>query len=196
MDFSAIFNGESLTFEQFQEKTKDMKLADLSTGEYVAKGKSDDYKAKVKSLESQIAERDRTIEALEKAKGDAAAIQEELDKYKRAEEERTRKEQEAKADAILTRAAEEAISGKEFVNAFTRDHFVDALKKALADPANQGRGASEIYAEMTKDVDGIYKNPQQDPVKIPPVSGSWVSGDQADAKMRQVMGLPVEKGDK
>ena len=39
MDFTSIFNGESLTLAQFNEKTKGMKLADLSTGEYVAKGK-------------------------------------------------------------------------------------------------------------------------------------------------------------
>ena len=39
MDFTSIFNGEALTLEQFTEKTKAMKLADLSGGEYVAKGK-------------------------------------------------------------------------------------------------------------------------------------------------------------
>lgn len=41
MDFTEIFKGESLTLEQFTERTAEMKLADLSTGDYVAKGKYD-----------------------------------------------------------------------------------------------------------------------------------------------------------
>ena len=33
MDFTEIFKGASLTLEQFTERTKEMKLADLSGGE-------------------------------------------------------------------------------------------------------------------------------------------------------------------
>ena len=171
MDFSTIFNGESLTLEQFNERTASMKLADLSTGDYVAKGKAEDYKGKVKALEAQIAERDNTIAALEQAKGNAEAIQAELDKYRQAEAERTRKEQEAQADAILTRVAEEAIADKKFVNDYTRDHFVQAIKTALNDPANRGKGSAELFAEMTKDATGIFVNPQQELLKIAPVGG-------------------------
>ena len=43
MDFKSIFNGESLTLEQFLEKTKGMKLADLSGGEYVPRDTAEGF---------------------------------------------------------------------------------------------------------------------------------------------------------
>ncbi len=74
-----------------------------------AKGKSDDQKAELESLRTQLAEKDETIANLEKAKGDAATIQAELDKYKQAEAERAKAEKEAQMDAILTQTAESAL---------------------------------------------------------------------------------------
>ena len=67
---------------------------------------------------------------------------------------------------ILTEAAEQALDGKEFVNEFTRNHFVAELKKAIADPANKGKGAAKLFEEMTKDLDGIFRNPQLEKLKI------------------------------
>ena len=64
MDFTSIFNGESLTLAQFNEKTKGMKLADLSTGEYVAKGKDKEQKEEIESLKQQLAEKDEAISNL------------------------------------------------------------------------------------------------------------------------------------
>lgn len=169
MDFTSIFDGKSLTLEEFQAKTKDMKLADLSGGEYVAKGKFSDQAKELESLRTQLEEKDQTIANLEKASGDAEKVQAELDKYKQAEAERKKAEREAQADQILTAAAEQALEGKEFINDYTRAHFVAELKKAIADPANKGKSPSKLFEAMTKDADGIFKNPQQEPLKIPKV---------------------------
>lgn len=110
MDFTSIFDGKALTLEEFQAKTKDLKLADLSGGEYVAKGKFSDQAKELESLRTQLAEKDQTIANLEKASGDAEKVQAELDKYKQAEAERKKAEREAQADQILT-AADSKISG-------------------------------------------------------------------------------------
>lgn len=169
MDFTSIFDGKSLTLEEFQAKTKDMKLADLSGGEYVAKGKFSDQVKELESLRTQLAEKDQTIANLEKASGDAEKVQAELDKYKQAEAERKKAEKEAETDQILTAAAEQALEGKEFINDYTRAHFVAELKKAIADPANKGKSPAKLFESMTKDADGIFKNPQQEPLKIPKV---------------------------
>lgn len=169
MDFTSIFDGKSLTLEEFQAKTKDMKLADLSGGEYVAKGKFEDQQRKIGELEKQISEKDTTIANMEKANGNIEAIQKELDGYKEAESERKKAEREAQADQILTAAAEQALEGKEFINDYTRAHFVAELKKAIADPANKGKSPAKLFEAMTKDADGIFKNPQQEPLKIPKV---------------------------
>ncbi|WP_295747325.1 phage scaffolding protein [uncultured Oscillibacter sp.] len=140
MDFKSIFNGESLTLEQFNEKTKGMKLADLSGGEYVAKGKAKDLADEVERLKAALSDRDNTIKKLEEASGNAEAIRKELERYKQEEADRKKAEKEAETDRILTEAAEQALDGKEFVNEFTRNHFVAELKKAIADPANKGKG--------------------------------------------------------
>lgn len=169
MDFTSIFDGKSLTLEEFQAKTKDMKLADLSGGEYVAKGKFSDQAKELESLRTQLAEKDQTIAGLEKAGGDAKKVAEELEKYKQAESERKKAEKEAETDQILTAAAEQALEGKEFINDYTRAHFVAELKKAIADPANKGKSPAKLFEAMTKDADGIFKNPQQEPLKIPKV---------------------------
>lgn len=169
MDFTSIFDGKSLTLEEFQAKTKDMKLADLSGGEYVAKGKFEDQQRKIGELEKQISEKDTTIANMEKANGNIEAIQKELDGYKEAEATRKKAEREAQADQILTAAAEQALEGKEFINDYTRAHFVAELKKAIADPANKGKSPAKLFEAMTKDADGIFKNPQQEPLKIPKV---------------------------
>lgn len=169
MDFTSIFDGKSLTLEEFQAKTKGMKLVDLSTGDYVEKNKDQNQKTEIAHLKQQLAEKDQTIANLEKVGGDAKKMAEELEKYKQAEAERKKAEREAQEDQILTAAAEQALEGKEFVNDPTRAHYVAALKQAIADPANKGKSPGKLFEAMTKDADGIFKNPQQDPLKIPKV---------------------------
>ena len=186
MDFTSIFNGEALTLAQFNEKTKGMKLADLSTGEYVAKGKDKEQKEEIEFLKRQLAEKDETISNLEKAKGDSAAVQAELEKYMQAEAERAKQEKEAQMDAILTQTAESALEGREFVNEYTRAHFLGELKKAIQDPANKGKKPADLFADMTKDVDGIFRNPQHEPLKIAGVTKSDTSGNMTKDQIMSI----------
>ena len=75
-------------------------------------------------LKNDLSQRDETIKKLEEASGDAEAIREELRRYKEEDAARKKAEKEAETDRILTEAAEQALDGKEFVNEFTRNHFV------------------------------------------------------------------------
>lgn len=186
MDFTSIFNGEALTLAQFNEKTKGMKLADLSTGEYVEKGKDDKQKKEIESLKQQIAEKDETIANLEKAKGDADSMQKELDRYKQAEADREKAEKEAQMDAILTQTAESALEGREFANEYTRSHFLSELKKAIQDPANKGKKPADLFSDMTKDVDGVFKNPQHEPLKIAGVTKTDTSGNMTKDQIMSI----------
>ncbi len=63
MDFKTIFGEEALTLAQFQEKTKGMKLVDLTAGEFVDKRKFD-------SEHAELVKAKDTIKALEANKGD------------------------------------------------------------------------------------------------------------------------------
>lgn len=190
MDFTEIFKGESLTLEQFNERTASMKLADLSTGEYVAKGK---YEADVKKAKDELKTAKETIATLETNKGDADALQAELDKYKQADEARQKAEQEAAAYAALVERFGKVKGDREFSSQFAESGLLDAFSKAISDPANTGKGDKELFDALTKDAAGLFKNPQQEPVKVPGVTGSWADADNNERMMRKVMGLPPEK---
>lgn len=181
MDFTEIFKGESLTLEQFAERTASMKLADLSTGEYVAKGK---YDGDLKKAKDDLKAAKDTIATLEAAKGDTDALQAELDKYRQADEARQKAEQEAAAHAALVERFGKVKGDKEFSSEYAESGLMDAFNKAISDPANTGKGDNELFDALTKDVAGIWKNPQQEPVKIAGVNtapGTKYTADQIRA---------------
>lgn len=181
MDFTEIFKGESLTLEQFNERTSDMKLADLTSGEYVAKGK---YESDLKKARDDLKTAKETISTLEANKGDTDALQAELDKYKQADEARQKAEQEAAAQKALEDRFDAVVNGKEFANSLVRNGTLAEFSRALNDPANTGKGDKELFEALTKDAAGIWKNPQQEPVKIAGVntaSGAKYTADQIRA---------------
>ena len=181
MDFTEIFKGESLTLEQFNERTKEMKLADLTSGEYVAKGK---YDSDLKKARDELKTAKDTIATLEANKGDTEALQAELDKYKQADEARQKAEQEAAAQKALEERFDAVVSGKEFANNLVRNGTLAEFSRALNDPANTGKGDKELFDALTKDAAGIWKNPQQEPVKIAGVNtapGAKYTADQIRA---------------
>lgn len=181
MDFAEIFKGESLTLEQFNERTASMKLADLSGGEYVAKGK---YEADVKKAKDELKTAKETISTLEANKGDTEALQAELDKYKQADEARQKAEQEAAAHAALVDRFNKVKGERQFSSEYAESGLLDAFNKAISDPSNTGKGDKELFDALTKDVAGIWKNPQQEPVKIAGVNtapGAKYTADQIRA---------------
>lgn len=155
MDFTSIFGDKALTLEQFTEKIKGMKLADLSGGEYVAKGK---YDTDLKKARDDLSEARNTITTLEAAKGDSAALQAELDKYKTAEADRLKAEQKAADRAKLLERFNAAKGDKEFSSEYTQNGVLEAFSKALSDPANTGKGDAELFTSLTKDKDGVFKS--------------------------------------
>lgn len=149
------------------------KILDLNSRDIgKAKGNAEKNEDKIKELQQQIKEKDNVISKLEETTGDAEKIREELNKYKKAEEDRIAAEKAAEEDRILTEAVTSAIGNKEFVNEMTKNGYIAEVKKALADPTNKGKGAAEIFEAMTKDVEGIFKNPQQQKISIPGVGNT------------------------
>lgn len=190
MDFTEIFNGESLTLEQFNERTANMKLADLTSGEYVAKGK---YDSDIKKERDKAKEAAETIKQLQDSMGDVDGMKAKLEEYQKADEARQKAEQEAAAHAALVERFGKVKGDREFSSKFAEAGLLDEFNKAINDPANTGKGDKELFDALTKDAAGIWKNPQQEPVKVPGVTGSWADADNNERMMRKVMGLPPEK---
>lgn len=152
------------------------------------KAKAKDAEAISRELETYKAK----VADLEAAASGSDAVKAELDALKAQIAEEKRAADEAKRDADLTKAIESAIpADRKFVNDITRQAVIKEIKDALAKPENTGRGAGEIFAEVTKDREGIFQSPQQ--VKS---FGRFhdVPADAVDtAKARAVMGLPPTK---
>lgn len=190
MDFTEIFKGESLTLEQFNERTASMKLADLTSGEYVAKGKYDSDLKKERDKAKEAAE---TIKQMQDSMGDVDGMKAKLEEYQKADEARQKAEQEAAAHAALVERFGKVKGDREFSSKFAEVGLLDEFNKAISDPANTGKGDKELFDALTKDASGIWKNPQQETVKVPGVTGSWADADNNERMMRKVMGLPPEK---
>lgn len=178
MDFTSIFNGETLTLEQFTEKTKGMKLADLSSGDYVSRGK---YDADTGKLKNELAEAKTTITSLEANKGDIDALQAELDRYKAAETQRQREAEQAAAKAEMLDRFTRAKGDAEFVSEYAASGVMEAFAKALADPANKGKGDAEIFSALTKDKEGVFKS-KNPPANMGGIGKADVNGNGEPVK--------------
>lgn len=152
-------------------------------------------KTEVSGLRAKLKEAQETIKTMEANKGDLEGLQAELEKYKQAEADRQQAEQEAAARAAIMERFNKAAEGKEFSNDLAKNGLMEAFRSAVNDPANTGKGDAELFGMLTKDVPGLFKNPQQETVTIKGVTGSWSNDANNDAMMRRVMGLPPTKGD-
>lgn len=120
-----------------------------------AKGK---LQKDVDTMKSQLAEAKETIATLEANKGDTAALQAELDKYKQAEEQRKQEEKDAAERAKILERFNAAKGDKEFSSEYAENGVLDAFSKAIIDPANTGKGDAELFASLTHDKEGVFKS--------------------------------------
>lgn len=139
-----------------------------------AKGK---LQKDVDTMKSQLSEAKETIATLEANKGDTAALQAELDKYKQAEEQRKQEEKDAAERAKILERFNAAKGDKEFSSEYAENGVLDAFSKAIVDPANTGKGDAELFASLTHDKEGVFKSAHP-PVNMGGIKG--VSGPDTD----------------
>ena len=108
-----------------------------------------------------------TIAALEAGKADAAALQKQIDQYKRAEDGRAAAEKQASEEAELLRRMDAALDGRGFVHEKLRDIVAGEFRAALADEANRGKSDREVFAAVTRDK-GYFANQNPSAEKLPP----------------------------
>lgn len=149
-----------------------------------AKEELEALKNEKKSLETKIDE-------LGKNSKDSSKIQEELDTLKKGIEEETNKRKLEDADKVLSNNIETSFGEKKFVNEYTKKQIANDIKEALKDANNVGRSAKEIFEEITKDKEGIFKNPNE-VVKMEK-NNNVEKGVADEAKMMELIGLTPEK---
>lgn len=159
--------------------------ADIENAKKSVAGLQDELKEKEKT----IADLTETIKGFESTDDTVKELQGRIEEYEKAEKERKQAEKDREQDAILTQNILEVVGDKQFVNDYTKDSIIAQVKSELAKSENKGKGASEIFETLTKDVEGIFKNPQQEQLVIEQ-AGNPNDKELDDAFVRQVMGLP------
>lgn len=157
---------------------------------YKSAGEVETYKTKLAEAE---AERDSYKEIAEKFDGqdpeELEGLKEELQKLKDAEEQRIKELEASEAAKGFEKLFDEAVGEKQFANPLIRTSVLEAVKKERE--TDQGSGIADILERVTKDQEGIFKNPNQAPNKLPTLEKNKpAEGTLDEETIRRITGLP------
>lgn len=185
-----LFGDEALNFEQFTAKAaeKKMRLADLSGGEYVGKGKFDALSEEKGVLKEQLAAANKQIEEFRGL--DVEGVQRKADEWK-AKFEQAEKDAQARIDKLqFDHALEAALSGAKARNTKAVAALLDMDSLKLAD--GKLEGLDKQLEAIRADNGYLFEDETQKPQFSAPFHQA--GGSDLDA-VRAVMGLPpTEKG--
>lgn len=138
--------------------------------------------ARIKALEEQNAALTEQVGNLEGDGEELETLRKQVEKFQADEEARKATESEqAKRDAFRA-TFEQALGSKEFANDIVRDSVFEQVYQRCSD--DTGTGAKEALEAITKDAYGIWKNPQNDPAKMPTADQFNKRTESTDNAMR------------
>ena len=125
-------------------------------------------KEKLDTANQSIKELNETIKGYEGTDETIKTLQGKVEAYEQAEADRVQAEKDRKADEEMNARITETIGEVEFINEFTKNSIYQAIKDGVK--ADSTKGVKSIFEELTKDKEGIFKNPQ-DPINLPKGDG-------------------------
>lgn len=151
----------------FAERGKEISETNNKIGELTTQLET--ANANIKALTSEKTE-------LSKYAGDVEGYKAKIAEYELAAQKRAEKEASMRAEAEFNKKIEEVMAGKEFTSDYVKRGLMADIRTEYAKDAT--KGLSVIFDELTKDKDGIFKNPNN-PAIVPPTnlpSGNTLSG--------------------
>lgn len=150
------------------------------------KTKIDSLNENLKNANDKISELGETLKSYEGTDKTITDLKAQVADFEQKEQDRINAEKLEKEDAELTAKIRNEIGEVEFVNQYTEESIYNSIKKGLK--ADTTKGAKQIFDELTKDKEGIFKNPQQ--VAIPKSdSGTKPTDLTKENRLREIMGL-------
>lgn len=143
-DVSKIFEGAT---EEQITAILDMNSRDIGK----AKNGGEKLQADLGAANEALKKAQETISALESSKGDAEKLQQQLDAYKAADEQRKADEKAAAEKAELMERMSAVMGDRKLIHDRMRDLLAEDFKAALADKANRGKSDAEIFEALTRD---------------------------------------------
>lgn len=142
-----------VTRAEFDQKTAKAKDADALT-------------AKITDLEADKVSLQKVIDAYGESKPeDVAQIKTDYEALKKQMADKDAADEKAKADQSFAEAMTEAVGDKKFANDLVKT--ATFAKVQDLHEANPAKGLADLLTEVTKDVDGIWVNPQQEVKPVP-----------------------------
>lgn len=132
------------------------------------KTKLDSLNENLKNANDKISELGETLKSYEGTDETITDLRAQVEDFKQKEQDRINAEKLEKEDAELTAKIKNEIGDVEFVNQYTEESIFNSIKNGLKE--NTTKGAKQIFDELTKDKEGIFKNPQTS-IKLPKSGG-------------------------
>lgn len=141
------------------------------------------------SLKSQIAERDTLIGEFEKNKTNVEELTKQIEAFKQMEEKYKAEIEDNKLNDLVRGV----IDKHSYVNDITKNGLFNNLKDAVKNSENLGKSAEELFTDITKDMEGIFKEAvvedNSPKLIIPPVGNTNNNEDNQFNLITQAMGL-------
>jgi hypothetical protein len=147
----------------------------------------DKFKADLKEKDSSIADLNEKIKTFDGTDATLKDLQSKVADYEKVETERKEKEQQAQINADFKNRFTNVLGEQKFKNIDSENGRFGAFKEALSKEEYKGKGDSDIFAEITKDMD-CFVNPQQAQITMPSGGGS-PQGATDLTRAREIMGL-------
>lgn len=130
-------------------------------------------KAEIEKIKSSLSEKDAQLTDLnEKIKAyDGTDVKlkeltEKVGSYEKAESDRIEKEKQQKIESEYNERFKNLIGENKWKHPDVETGRFNAFKQAILDETNKGKGDSEIFEAITKDLD-CFTNPQQQQINLP-----------------------------
>lgn len=147
-------------------------------------------KTDMETLKQQLADKDKSIQELnEQIKAfsgtdtELQAMRDKVASFEKAENDRKEAEKQSQIDADLKSRFMAVVGENKFKHADIENGRFAAFKDSLAKDEFKGKGDSDIFAEITKDMD-CFVNPQQQTITMP---GGNVTNTNLDGVERAFM---------
>lgn len=126
----------------------------------------ENLKTQLKEANDNLAEVNEKLKDVESKDETIADLKKQIADRVQADKDREEREKAEKADRELTDKIVAVFpEGTEFTSDYVRNGIIADIKKQMAEDST--KGAKEIFESLTKDKDGIFKNPQQQKLNIP-----------------------------
>lgn len=143
---------------------------------------------RIEKLESQVAEYEERIKTLDSDSQENEALKAKVAEYEQAEAERKAEEEEREGREAFAKSFDEAVAKRKAGNSFSNPLIRESVLSKVMDmcAGNPAIGIDDAISTVTKDVDGVWANPQQQPHNMP-TGNTWGSDEEDKMTMARFL---------